>query len=97
LVKYVKAIEIKDGLILEVLVRPRSKAFRLVVEEDQIAVLCREEPAKGKVNEEIMRELSRLFRKRVEIISGFSSTRKRLLIRDVRKDDIECVLEGLKT
>ena len=89
-----KAIETRDGLILEIIVKPRSKAFRIVVEEDDIAIFCREEPIKGKVNNEIMRELSRLFRRDVRIISGFSSRQKKLLIRGTKKSEFEQILNS---
>jgi uncharacterized protein (TIGR00251 family) len=91
-----KAIETKDGLILEVYVKPRSKTFRIVVDKDEIVVFCQEEPAKGKVNREITRELSKLFRKKVEITSGFSSRQKKLLIKGAKKGDAERVLLGLR-
>jgi hypothetical protein len=91
-----KAFETKDGLILDVYVKPRSKTFRIVVDKDEIVVFCQEEPAKGKVNREIMRELSRLFRKKVEVTSGFSSRQKKLLIRGAKKGDAERVLLALR-
>jgi uncharacterized protein (TIGR00251 family) len=93
-VRHVNAFETKDGLILEVLVKPRCKTFRLVAEGDEITVFCRKEPVKGKVNKEITKELSKLFRKRVEIVSGFSSRQKKLLIRDAKKSDVEPVLQS---
>lgn len=91
-----KVIETKDGLILEVLVRPRSRAFRLVAEGDEIVVFCREEPVKGRANKEIIHEFSKLFHRRVEIISGFSSRRKKLLIWGAKAGDVEPVLQGLR-
>ena len=91
-----KVIETKDGLILEVLVRPRSRAFRLVAEGDEIVVFCREEPAKGRANKEIINEFSKLFHRRVEIISGFSSRHKKLLIWGAKSGDVDSVLQGLR-
>ena len=91
-----KAIQTKDGLILEVLVKPKRRAFGIIVEKDEIVVLCRREPAEGRVNKEIIKELSRLFHKRVELVSGFSSRQKKLLIKDSKKGDVELVLQGKK-
>ena len=84
-----KAFETEDGLILEVLVKPRCRAFRLAILENEITIFCREEPTKWKANKEIVRELSKLFHKKVEIISGFSSKQKKLLIRDAKESDVE--------
>jgi uncharacterized protein (TIGR00251 family) len=94
-VNSVKAIETKDGLILEVYVKPRSKTFKVIVDKDEIVVFCQEEPVKGKVNREITRELSKLFCKKVEIISGFSSRQKKLLVKGAKKGDAERILPGL--
>ncbi|MDH5755017.1 MAG: DUF167 family protein [Candidatus Bathyarchaeota archaeon] len=87
-----KIQETKHGVILEVSVKPRSKDFEIVAEGDEIVVFCREEPVKGKVNRELIKELSRLFRKKVELVSGFTSKQKKLLIKDVEKSEVERVL-----
>ena len=60
-----------------------------LVENGEIVVHCREEPIKGKVNKELIKEFSRFFRKRVELVSGFTSKQKVLLIRDVDRNDVE--------
>ena len=87
-----KIQETKQGVILEVSVKPRSKEFKIVAEGDEIVVFCREEPVKGKVNKELIKELSRLFRKKVELVYGFTSKQKRLLIKDAEKSKVERVL-----
>jgi len=89
-----KIIETKEGSILEVFVKPGSKAFRIAFEGNEIVVCCREEPVKGKVNRELVKELSRFFHKRVELVSGFSSRQKRLLVNSVGKSEMERVLLG---
>jgi hypothetical protein len=87
-----KIYETKEGLILEVFVKPKSKEFKIVVEREDIVVYCRAEPVRGKVNKEIVNELSRRFHKRVEVISGFTSRQKRLLIEDATKNEVEDAL-----
>ena len=84
--------ETKRGVILQVSVKPRSKAFRIVTEGDEIMVFCREEPVKGKVNKELVKELSRLFHKKVELVSGFASKQKKLLIRNAEGGEVEHLL-----
>jgi hypothetical protein len=86
-----KVYETKEGLILEVFMKPKSKEFRIVVEGEDIVVYCRAEPVKGKVNKELVKELSRLFHKKAEIISGFTSRQKRVLIKDAAKSEVEAV------
>ncbi len=82
----------KQGVILEVYVKPRSKEFKIVAEGDEIVVFCREEPVRGKVNKELIKELSRLFHKKVKLVSGFTSKQKKVLIEDAEKSEVEHVL-----
>ena len=44
---------------------------------------------KGKVNKEIIKELSRLFHAEVELISGATSKQKQLLVKGVEKGELE--------
>jgi uncharacterized protein (TIGR00251 family) len=89
-----KIRETGEGLILDVYVKPRSKEFKIVVEGDEIVVYCSEEPVGGRVNRELVKKLSRFFVKRVELVSGFSSRQKRLLLRDAVKSEVERALLG---
>jgi uncharacterized protein (TIGR00251 family) len=90
-----KIKETGKDLILDVYVRPRAKEFKIVVEADEIVVHCREEPVGGRVNRELVKELSRFFGRRVELVSGFSSRQKRLLVRDASKSEAESMLRGV--
>jgi hypothetical protein len=89
-----KIREAGKDVILDVYVKPRSKEFEIVVEADDVVVRCREEPVGGRVNRELVNEFSRLFGKRVELVSGGSSRQKRLLVRDAVKSEVERVLRG---
>jgi uncharacterized protein (TIGR00251 family) len=88
-----KVFETKDGCILEVSVKPRSKEFKVVVEESVIVVFCIEDPVKGRVNKELVKELSRIFHKPVELVSGFSSRDKRVLIKGVYRCEVDDCLK----
>lgn len=90
----VKIRETEKGLILDVYVKPRSREFRVVLEGDDIVVHCSGEPIEGKVNRELVKELSRLFGKRVELVSGFSSRQKKLLVKEAKKGEVERALMG---
>jgi uncharacterized protein (TIGR00251 family) len=89
-----KAVETKDGVLLDVHVKPRSGTFKTVIEGDDVVVYCSEEPQGGRVNRELVKELSRLFHKKVELVSGFTSKDKRLLVRNAAKSEIEQALSG---
>ncbi len=84
--------ETQEGSILAILVKPKSGDFRIVVEHDEILVFCREEPVKGKVNKEIVKEFSKLFLRKVKLVSGHSSKQKKLFIEDACKSEIEHIL-----
>jgi hypothetical protein len=87
-----KIWETKQGVILEVHVKPKSKEFKITAEGDEIMVFCRKEPVKGKVNKELIKELSRLFHKEVKLVSGFTSKQKKVLIKNAEKSEVEHVL-----
>ena len=90
-----KIKEIGKDLILDVYVKPRSREFKIVVEADEIVVHCREDPVGGRVNRELVKELSRLLGRRVELVSGVSSRQKRLLVRNALKSEVESALRGV--
>jgi uncharacterized protein (TIGR00251 family) len=81
--------ETKNGVIIEVFVKPKQPKFNVQLDGDEIIVSCTEEPVKGKVNKELIKELSKLFRAEVEMVSGFTSKQKRLLIKNMSKSDVE--------
>ena len=87
-----KLLKTAQGVVLDVHVKPNSKKFRVELDEDELVVSCREAPVKGKVNRELIKKLSRLFNRRVEIASGFSSRKKKLLIRDIEAEEVNRIL-----
>lgn len=87
-----KVLETNDGVVLEVKVKPKSGSFRMQINEE-LTVFCKQAPTGGKVNRELVKELSKILRRKVEIVSGFRSRTKKLVIRDVTEN---WVLEKLK-
>ena len=81
-----------QGTVLDVHVKPNSKEFKIKIEEDELIVFCRETPIKGRVNKELMKELSRLFKRKVDILSGSASKQKRILIRDASAEEVNEIL-----
>ncbi len=90
-----KLQKIAQGIVLDVNVRPNSKEFKVSeTEEDGLVVFCRETPVRGRVNRELIKELSRLFKRRVHILSGFTSKQKRVLIRDIETNEVRQALNA---
>lgn len=83
-----------DGVILDINVKPNSKQFRLVFEPSELQVFCRETPVKGKANKELTKELTKVFKKQVAIISGFTSKKKKILIKNLCVDEVNEVLSA---
>ena len=84
--------ETKDGVILEVFVKPKSQKFEVRLEGDEVVVRCTEEPVKGKVNKELLKALSKFFHTNVELVSGATSRQKRLLVKNGSKKQVEALL-----
>ncbi len=86
--------ETKNGTIIEVFVKPNSPKFGVSIEGDEIVVRCKQEPVKGKVNKEIIKELSKLFHTQVEVVSGLTSKEKKLFIQAIDKSGVEKILSA---
>ena len=84
--------ETKNGVIVEVFVKTNQPNFKVKLEGNDIIVFCTEEPVKGKVNKELMKEFSKLFRVKIEMVSGLTSKQKLLIIRDISKSNVETLL-----
>ena len=84
--------ETKDGAVIEVFVKPSSHRFEITVDDGEIVVFATEQPVKGKVNKELVKEFSKLFHAKVEIVSGLTSKQKIMLIVGVGKSEVEQLL-----
>jgi uncharacterized protein (TIGR00251 family) len=87
-----KISETKNGTVIEVFVKPNQPKFNVKIDGDEILISCTEEPVKGKVNKELVKELTKLFQAKVEIVSGFASKQKKLLITGIAKSEVEKLL-----
>jgi len=86
--------QVSGGVVVSVFVKPNSEQFELKVEGDEVVVLCRESPVKGRVNKELIKELSRIFKKKVEIVTGFTSKQKKILITSISMEEANSILTG---
>jgi uncharacterized protein (TIGR00251 family) len=87
-----KLLGTPQGTIVSIHVKPKSKQFRIEVEDDAFIVYCKAAPVNGKVNTALTKELSKLFGKRVEILSGLASRHKRILVQGADEAYIRAVL-----
>ena len=87
--------ETKDGTIITVFVKPNSPKFKVELDGNEIIIFSTEEPEKGKVNKEIIKELSRFFKSKVEMVSGFTSKQKQLFVKGMGKNQVEAILKSL--
>jgi uncharacterized protein (TIGR00251 family) len=90
-----KLIETKDGTVLEVFAKPNQLRFKITLDGDEIIVSSTEEPIKGKVNKEIIKELTNLFHTEVKLVTGPTSRQKHFLIREKQKQEVENLLRKI--
>ncbi len=81
--------ETKDGIIITIFVKPNSPKFSIERDGDEIIVHSTEEPIKGKVNKEILKEFAKLLHAKIEIASGATSKQKQLFVKDITKAQVE--------
>ena len=85
--------ESKDGTLITIFVKPNSPKFSVELDEE-IVVHATEEPEKGKVNKEILKEFSKLLHAKVELASGATSRHKQLLVAGISKSQVEQFLKA---
>jgi uncharacterized protein (TIGR00251 family) len=84
--------ENKDGVTITIFVKPNSSKFSIELNGDEIVVHSTEEPVKGKVNKEIIKEFSKLLHTKVELASGATSRQKQLFVQGTGKSQVEQLL-----
>lgn len=92
-----KLLEIDKGVVLDVYVKPDSREFKLEVKDEEVTVYCRESPVKGRVNKELVKELSRIFKRRIEIVAGFTYRQKKILISNISMEEANEILSTHKS
>jgi len=87
-----KMTQTKKGTLIKIVVKPKSKKFEIKPEKESLIVFCRNAPEKGKVNRELIKELSKLLKCQVTIVSGFTSKEKIILIKNTKSETLESML-----
>ncbi|NLF89357.1 DUF167 domain-containing protein [Candidatus Bathyarchaeota archaeon] len=85
--------ETNSGVILSIFVKPNSAKFRIELDGDELVVYATEEPERGKVNKEIIKELTKLFHAPVDLVSGSTSKEKKLFIQGVGVQEVQRLLQ----
>jgi len=88
-------VKAKEGTVISVFVKPKQAKYSIAIDGDDILIFSTEEPVKGRVNKEILKVLSKLFKSEVEIISGSTSRQKQILIRNLEKNEVERLLRNI--
>ena len=83
----------KDGAIITIYVKPNAPKFSVELDGDEIVVYSTQEPLKGKVNKEIIKEFSKLLHAKVELASGATSRQKQLFVKGMGKSQVEQFLQ----
>ncbi|MCL2134813.1 MAG: DUF167 domain-containing protein [Candidatus Bathyarchaeota archaeon] len=84
--------ETVDYTLITIFVKPNSSKFAIKIEDDEIIVYATEKPENGKVNKEILKELTRIFHVKVKLVSGTTSRQKQLAIK-IKKEKLEQILK----
>jgi uncharacterized protein (TIGR00251 family) len=87
--------ETKDGVSITIFVKPNAPIFKIEFDGTEIVVYSTEEPIKGKVNKEIIKEFTKLFHSKVELASGLASKEKQLFVKGMEKQQVEWLLKQI--
>ncbi|MEN3025225.1 MAG: DUF167 family protein [Candidatus Methanosuratincola petrocarbonis] len=84
--------ETKDGLILDILVKPNSKRDSISIEGDLLVVETKEKAVQGRANMSVLKQLSKSLgvgSSSIVILRGKSDRSKSVLIRGAGTDAVE--------
>jgi uncharacterized protein len=84
--------EVKDGTIITIFVKPSSPKFSIEFNGNEIVVHATEDPEKGKVNKEILKEFSKILNAKVELARGSTTRQKQLFAVGISKSQAEQLL-----
>lgn len=84
--------ETSNGVLITIFVKPNSPKFQVTLDGEEIIVQCTQEPEKGKVNKELIKEFTKIFHAKVTFVLGLTSRQKQLLIEGLTKTEAERLL-----
>ncbi len=89
-----------QGTIITIKVIPNSKKFDFTLADEWTSALKFKiiNPAqKGKANEELVEKLSKIFKTKAKIVSGQKNSKKLVLLKNLKKEQVIKTLENLQT
>ncbi len=91
--------ETGEGVTLNLEVKPSSKERKLEFDELKkvLKVSVKSPPIKGKANRELLEVLRKTFKRDVEILRGERSTKKVVLIRGAKMEEVLSILKSTKS
>ena len=92
-----KVQAVENGVVIHVRVKPGSKRFSIKDSGSRMLVELRSPPVGGQANEELVRELSGLFGRPVQILKGQKSRQKAVLIRGAAPAEAESRLAEIES
>jgi uncharacterized protein (TIGR00251 family) len=81
--------ETQEGLILSVRVKPCSGEFSISSGQDFLEIRTKSPSEDNRANQEIVKELSRLFGKDVRIIRGLKSRSKTIFVKGASAEELK--------
>lgn len=94
-------IDKTQGIYIEIVVKAQAKTTKVPtrVEGDTVFARIKSRPVRGKANKELLRELSKLFhvaQDRITIVSGHTSARKIVFLRNIDPEKVKAILSQFK-
>ena len=84
--------ENERGIVIDVKVKPNSKKFSLEFKENMLFITLKNKAEGNKANDELINKLEKLFKNKVIIIKGKSSSKKKLFIENLTIKDFKRML-----
>ncbi|MFW6111020.1 MAG: DUF167 family protein [Thermoproteota archaeon] len=84
--------EVEEGVVADVYVKPKSKKFQWKMKYGELVVFCKKPPVRGRVNRELINRLSKIFKRRASILSGYTSRHKKILIRGLSIEELKSLV-----
>ncbi len=91
---YIIMFEIKGTDVqIAITAKPNSHKFKILIDENRVIICLKSRPEGNKANIELVKELERLTKKRVSIVSGEKLKKKKLLVHNATESEIRSAFE----
>lgn len=87
----------EKGVIIKVRVKPNAKSFGFAIKDGHLIIEVASHPRRGRANLEVVKGLKKVFGKDAEIVKGFKSREKVILVKGMNTDEINRFLLSLES